>query len=164
MNSSHTPFCTERSINVNRQNSICVCCLQVLHALEGVGIVVFPELRPALFPAGGAVAGGLGFHPLPGQSGTWKHMKANTRMNMDDRSLMCLKMLHTNDVWIMQEALLLSPPVYLICNALWECILSVISTSLPLTAPRDLIDEVFWAGCYYIWVWKQSNCVSFLMV
>lgn len=39
--------------------------LQVLHALEGVGVVVFPELRPALFTAGGTVARRLGFHPFP---------------------------------------------------------------------------------------------------
>lgn len=39
--------------------------LQVLHALEGVGVVVFPELWPALFTAGGTVAGRLGFHPFP---------------------------------------------------------------------------------------------------
>lgn len=48
---------------------VCVCVLQVLHTLEGVGVVVFPELRPALFPAGGAVAGGLGVHPFTGQPG-----------------------------------------------------------------------------------------------
>lgn len=44
---------------------VCVFGLQVLHALEGVGVVVFPELRPALFPSGGTVAGGLGVHPFP---------------------------------------------------------------------------------------------------
>lgn len=48
---------------------VCVCVLQVLHTLEGVGVVVFPELRPALFPAGGAVAGRLGVHPLSRQPG-----------------------------------------------------------------------------------------------
>lgn len=31
--------------------------------------MVFPELRPALFPAGGAVAGGLGLHPFTRQPG-----------------------------------------------------------------------------------------------
>lgn len=31
--------------------------------------MVFPELRPALFPAGGAVAGGLGVHPFTRQPG-----------------------------------------------------------------------------------------------
>lgn len=31
--------------------------------------MVFPELRPAFLPAGGAVAGGLGLHPLPRQPG-----------------------------------------------------------------------------------------------
>lgn len=48
---------------------VCVCVLQVLHTLEGVGVLVFPKLRPALFPAGGAVAGRLGLHPLPRQPG-----------------------------------------------------------------------------------------------
>lgn len=48
---------------------VCVCVLQVLHTLEGVGVVVFPELRPALFPAGGAVAGRLGLHPFTRQPG-----------------------------------------------------------------------------------------------
>lgn len=50
-------------------------------------------------------------------------------------------MWHTNDVWIMQEALLLLPHLYLICNAFWKCILAVISTSLLLTALCDLTDQ-----------------------
>lgn len=43
---------------------------QVLQPLEGVGVVVFPEFRLALLPPRGAVAGGLGFHPVPRQPGT----------------------------------------------------------------------------------------------
>lgn len=44
--------------------------LQVLQPLEGVGVVVFPEFRLTLLPPGGAVAGGLGFHPVARQPGT----------------------------------------------------------------------------------------------
>lgn len=51
--------------------SMCVCVLmQVLHALEGVGVVVFPKLRSALFSPRGTVAGRLGFHPVACQPGT----------------------------------------------------------------------------------------------
>lgn len=66
-----------------------MCALQVLHTLEGVGVVVFPELWPALFTAGGAVAGRLGFHPLPRESGTF-HMKVSTLV-LRARAFVCLK-------------------------------------------------------------------------
>lgn len=73
------PLSSERSNNVtDKTTCACVCRLQVLHALEGVGVVVFPELRPALFTSGGTVAGGLGLHPLPGQSGTHQHESKHT--------------------------------------------------------------------------------------
>lgn len=48
---------------------ILLYAMQVLHALEGVGVVVFPKLWLALFSSGRTVAGRLGFHPLPSQSG-----------------------------------------------------------------------------------------------
>lgn len=45
------------------------CVFQVLHALERVGVLVFPELWFAFFSAGGAVAGGLGLYTVISQSG-----------------------------------------------------------------------------------------------
>ena len=45
--------------------------LQVLYALEGVGVVVFTEFWPALFTERRAVARRLGIHPLTGKSGMY---------------------------------------------------------------------------------------------
>lgn len=39
--------------------------------------MVFPELRSALFPAGGAVAGGLGVHPVTRQPGRTEELEGS---------------------------------------------------------------------------------------
>lgn len=45
---------------------------QVLHTLEGVGVMVLAELWFALLSQRGAVAGGLGVHPVIGQPGNYE--------------------------------------------------------------------------------------------
>lgn len=75
----------------NQCNSLSrLCILQVLQPLEGVGVVVFPEFRLALLPPRGAVAGGLGLHPVARQSGIHVHESKHRRLSVEDRRL-CLK-------------------------------------------------------------------------
>lgn len=42
---------------------------QVLHSLEGVGVMVLAKLWAAFLPERRAVAGGLDLHPVSGQPG-----------------------------------------------------------------------------------------------
>ena len=62
------------------KHCVCVCvCVQVLHALEGVGVVVLAEFRFAFLLERGAVAGGLGVHPVFGQPGNYEVPSGFTR-------------------------------------------------------------------------------------